>query len=178
MDVTQKDSTAKMRSEDSNEENLIHSSFRRLVHLHWRVRTEFLGWRIKMTSGQEKVIQRLRLAGESYTSIAGKTGMAVGTIKAYCSRQGIKPSQNEAQHCARCGKALVTVMYLCRPQRFCSTQCRTGWWQENRDKRVRNGAVHVCSHCRKEYTSYNKQSKYCSHSCYIAQRFRTGEQRP
>ena len=131
-----------------------------------------------MTSGQEKVIHRLRIAGESYTSIAGKTGMAVGTIKAYCSRQGIKPSQDEAQHCATCGKALVAVMHLNRLQRFCSTQCRTSWWHENRDKRVRNGAVHVCEHCRKEYTSYSKQSKYCSHPCYISQRFGNVEERP
>ena len=130
-----------------------------------------------MTSGQEKVIQRLRIAGESYTSIAGKTGMAVGTIKAYCSRQGIKPSQDEVHQCAACGKAMVLAIHQSRSQRFCSTQCRINWWQENRDKRVRNGAVHVCEHCRKEYTSYCKQSKYCSHSCYIAQRFGTGEER-
>ena len=131
-----------------------------------------------MTSGQEKVIQRLRVAGESYTSISNKTGMAVGTIKAYCSRQGIKPSQDETQQCVACGLELVPTMSKSKPQRFCSTQCRISWWEENRDKRVRRGAVHVCEHCRKEYTSYNKQSKYCSHPCYIAQRFGMGERRP
>ena len=131
-----------------------------------------------MTSGQEKVIQRLRLAGESYTSIARKTGMAVGTIKAYCSRQGIKPRQDETQQCVACAKTLLIIRNQSRPQRFCSAQCRTGWWQENRDKRVRRGSVHVCEHCRKEYTSYRRQSMYCSHPCYIAQRFGTGEEQP
>lgn len=130
-----------------------------------------------MTNGQEIIIQRLRMAGESYTSISNKTGMAVGTIKAYCSRQGIKPRQDETQQCAGCGKTLLMVMKQNRPQRFCSTQCRISWWKDNRDKRVRCGAVHVCEHCRKEYTSYNKQSKYCSHSCYIVQRFGAGERR-
>ena len=130
-----------------------------------------------MTSGQEKIIQRLRMAGESYTSISNKTGMAVGTVKAYCSRQGIKPSQDETQKCVSCGLALVSTMNKSKLRRFCSTQCRTRWWDDNRDKRVRRGAVHVCEHCRKEYTSYNTQSKYCSHSCYIAQRFGAGERR-
>ena len=130
-----------------------------------------------MTDGQEIIIQRMRIAGESYTSISNKTGVAVGTIKAYCSRQGIKPSQDETKYCTTCGKALVLVIHQSRPHRFCSTQCRTRWWRENRDKRVRRGAVHVCEHCRKEYTSYNKLSKYCSHSCYIAQRFGAGVRR-
>ena len=31
----------------------------------------------------------------------------------------------------------------------------------------------VCAHCRKEFRSYgNKKRKYCSHACYIAERFR------
>ena len=131
-----------------------------------------------MTDGQEKSIQRLRIAGESYTSISNKTGMAVGTIKAYCSRQGIKSCQDETKYCTTCGKALVLAINQSRSQRFCSTQCRISWWKNNRDKRVRRGAVYVCELCRKEYTSYNKQSKYCSHSCYIAQRFGAGERRP
>ena len=131
-----------------------------------------------MTQGQKASIRGLRESGRSYTSISLQTGLSVGTIKAYCSRNDIKPHQPERKGvCECCGNAMVSQAHT-RAKRFCSAQCRHHWWRENRDKRVRNGVTHTCVYCKREYTSYNGESKFCSHPCYIAHRFGKGEGRP
>ena len=131
-----------------------------------------------MTQGQQASVRRLRESGRSYTAIAAETGLSVGTIKAYCSRNNIfahQPAEHAA--CKYCG-ADINSQPSIRQMRFCSPQCRNQWWANNRDKRFRKGSVHSCAHCKREYASYNKESKYCSHPCYIAHRFGKGAGQP
>ena len=131
-----------------------------------------------MNKTQREKVRQMRVRGDSYADIGVATGLPVGTIKAYCSRNDIRLNQPEQEGlCERCGKALVRQVHA-PAKRFCSFECRNSWWHDNRDKRVRNGAAHVCAHCKKEYPSYDSESKYCSHPCYIAQRFGKGAGQP
>jgi hypothetical protein len=131
-----------------------------------------------MNKVQKEKVRELRVRGNSYADIGVATGLPVGTIKAYCSRNDIKlnlPEQKGACEC--CGKALIQQVHA-PAKRFCSFECRNSWWHDNRDKRLRNGAAHVCAHCKKQYPSYDSESKYCSHPCYIAHRFGKGADQP
>lgn len=131
-----------------------------------------------MNDVQKEKIRQMRIRGGTYGDIALATGLSVGTIKAYCSRHDIKLNQPEQKGaCECCGKALVQQSHA-PAKRFCSSECRSIWWQDNRDKRLRNGVAHVCAHCKREYFSYDSKSKYCSHPCYIAHRFGKGTGQP
>ena len=124
-----------------------------------------------MNKVQKEKVRQLRVRGDSYADIGTATGLPVGTIKAYCSRNDVRLSQPEQEGlCERCGNALVRQVHA-TAKRFCSFECRNSWWLDNRDKRVRNGSAHVCTYCKKAYPSYDKESKYCGHPCYIAHRF-------
>ncbi len=131
-----------------------------------------------MTQGQKESIKRLRESGWSYMTICKEAGLSEGTIKAYCSRNNIGALQlRNSSVCDQCGKEME-LQQNTRQKRFCSPQCRSQWWSKNRDKRVKHGTVHICAHCKKEYDSYDSESKYCSHPCYIAHRFGKGAGQP
>ena len=130
-----------------------------------------------MTEFQKAIIQKLRAAGKSYAEIGAATGLSVGTIKAFCSRNAVEASQVTIPRCEFCGAEIARVLKH-KPKRFCSDRCRYRWWNKTRDKLAGNGTIRVCAHCKKEYPSYDNESKYCSHSCYIAQRFGKGAGRP
>ena len=60
-----------------------------------------------------------------------------------------------------------------KKKKFCSDACRMSWWNKNLDK-VNRKAVYefICPHCQQPFTAYgNAGRKYCSHACYIADRF-------
>ena len=60
-----------------------------------------------------------------------------------------------------------------KKRRFCCPECRVQWWNSNQDK-VNRKAIYsfICPNCGNEFTSYgNAGRKYCSHECYIADRF-------
>lgn len=124
-----------------------------------------------MTTTQKDKVRMLRTRGDSYAIISKTTGIPLGTIKAYCSRNSIKPSQSmKAGYCEQCGLALDPKAHP-QARRFCSARCRTLWWSKNRDQRRRKGSLHRCTYCGCTFASYNIQRKYCSHPCYIASRF-------
>ena len=52
-----------------------------------------------MTEFQKATIQKLRGAGKSYAEIGTATRLPVGTIRAFCSRNEIRPGQETANHC-------------------------------------------------------------------------------
>ncbi|MHB1154622.1 MAG: RNA polymerase subunit sigma-70 [Eubacteriales bacterium] len=122
-----------------------------------------------MNKQQKDYIKRLRVEGNSYAQISAKVNLPVGSVKAYCSRNDIKPVIDDNNSlCNNCGKPLEQMN---KPHRFCSDTCRLIWWGKNRDKRISNGAIHICKRCKVEYTTYDSNSKYCSHACYITDRF-------
>lgn len=124
-----------------------------------------------MTITQKDQVRTLRARGDSYAQISETTGIPLGTIKAYCSRNNIKPGHaTQAGHCAHCGQALISQA---RPQarRFCSAHCRTSWWGKHPDQRRKQGTARLCSHCGRQFFSYSEERRYCSHPCYITSRF-------
>ena len=74
--------------------------------------------------------------------------------------------------CDNCG-AVIQQNTGRKPQRFCCSECRNQWWNEHPDQVNRKAYYEItCQHCGKITTVYgNKHRKYCSHECYIADRF-------
>lgn len=118
---------------------------------------------------QKEQIRRLRLLGNSYSEISSVTGLPVGSIKAFCSRNKLNKISIKGT-CEQCGKPLEQQKNQ-KPRRFCSDTCRYSWWSKNRDKCKSKGTIHICADCGAEYHSYDVNSKYCSHACYIKDRF-------
>jgi endogenous inhibitor of DNA gyrase (YacG/DUF329 family) len=76
--------------------------------------------------------------------------------------------------CMRCGKP-INQKEQGRTRKFCSEKCRRVWWNENQQARNKSEDAtynYVCPYCGREFGAYgNKKRKYCSHNCYIRDRF-------
>ena len=110
-----------------------------------------------MTNEQKKQIIELRQAGYGYATIADSLGLTKNQVSAFCRN---------------CGKQLTQTPGR-KPVKFCSDVCRTKWWNSHLDKVNRKAFyTFTCAHCGKPFTAYgNDHRKYCSHECYIADRF-------
>lgn len=82
------------------------------------------------------------------------------------------PIDGEVHHCLCCGKEVVQPRGR-KEKKFCSDKCRNKWWNSNLDKVNRKANYEfICPHCKKLFSAYgNKNRKYCSHACYIEDRF-------
>lgn len=129
-----------------------------------------------MTWDEKEKIAYLRGEGYGYKAIAGKLSLPLNTVKSYCRRNhlaGIAEKKEPAKTCRHCGKPLPKSR-TGRKRKFCSDQCRHLWWKEH-PQLVDRSAYYpsFCAHCGKEFAAYGHQGqKYCSHACYIAERFR------
>ena len=130
-----------------------------------------------MTIFQKEKILRLRCQGASYSEIAKAVGLPRDTVKSFCRRNAANNSKGtitepDLNGCRECGKALVQISG--RKQRiFCSKACREKWWHAHPEK-IRKRAVYTftCPQCGNTFTAYgNRHRKYCSHRCYICDRF-------
>jgi hypothetical protein len=128
-----------------------------------------------MNNLQKENIRKLRNIGNSYLKISEMLNLPLGTIKSYCSRNGIKiNSVIPKDTCMNCGASLVQKAKQ-KPRKFCCDNCRMSWWSNNREHRKSKGDKYQCEYCDKTYESYDTSSKYCGHPCYIADRFSEGE---
>jgi endogenous inhibitor of DNA gyrase (YacG/DUF329 family) len=78
--------------------------------------------------------------------------------------------------CRECGKPLQQRSGM-KPRVFCCDECRVKWWHEHPEK-IKQRAVYsfTCVGCGKPFTAYgNFRRKYCSHECYIRNRFKGGD---
>ena len=133
-----------------------------------------------MNDLQRKAIEKLRNKGAGYKAIAQKLGLSVNTVKSHCRRNGLTGKQSgtdaiEVLFCKKCGKKL-TQSVGAKQKSFCSDECRLSWWKEHPEKVKRKAYYELtCAYCQKAFHSYgNKNRKYCSHECYIADRFGGG----
>lgn len=128
-----------------------------------------------MTDQKEMQIARMRSHGDSYGKIAAALGMPVSTVKAHCQRRGLNHKAADQPVCLYCG-AEVPQNEGRRPKRYCSDPCRMRWWNEHRHLLKHRAMVTcVCQHCGKNFSAYEKAGrKYCSHGCYIEERFKGG----
>lgn len=132
-----------------------------------------------MTDKQKNQIAEYREQGMSYTEISKKMDISINSIKTYCKRHGlggVKAYKVDEPAviipCEHCGKPVKQNPGR-KKKRFCSDKCRNLWWNSHMDL-VKKKANYECTcvHCGKQFTSYgNKERKYCSHSCYIEDRF-------
>ena len=134
-----------------------------------------------MTEIQIRQVTEMRERGETYSGIAKALNLSQNTVKSYCQRHGIgtspKPEYQvgDISYCEQCGKEIVQNS-LKRRKRFCSDKCRNTWWNSHQDQITRKAVYqHTCKHCGRPFSAYgNARRKYCSHECYIADRFGGG----
>lgn len=131
-----------------------------------------------MNSEQKNRIEKLRGEGLGYSSIAALLGLSKNTVKSHCQRNHLSGGTAEdvprdiKSFCKQCGKPIRQVPGK-KTMKFCSDACRTVWWNSPPEA-VGRKAVYAftCPSCHKEFTAYgNANRKYCSHECYIADRF-------
>ena len=138
-----------------------------------------------MNELQKAEITRLRKQGEGYRIIANNLGLSRDIVRNFCKKHGldglgtevtknIELKQQAGILCSYCNKPLKQHKHG-RQRRFCSDECRRAWWKENADKGNRKETAMYkakCAYCGTEFESYgNKNRKYCSHDCYINDRF-------
>lgn len=134
-----------------------------------------------MTEEQKARIQKLRVDGYGYTKIARMLGLSENTVKSFCRRKGLNgvasekvtvPADHEKHFCLCCGTEVAQNPGR-KEKKFCSDRCRNQWWNSHLEQ-VNRKAVYeyICPCCKKPFTAYgNKNRKYCSHECYIKDRF-------
>lgn len=112
----------------------------------------------------------------SYGDISIALGITRNTIKSFCRRNCISGAvENDGHKCQCCGKPVAQNPGR-KEKKFCSDRCRNTWWNRNLDKVNRKANYRIiCACCKKEFISYgNANRKYCSHECYVEDRFGGG----
>lgn len=138
-----------------------------------------------MTEQQAKQIMKMREQGVGYRSIGLAVGLSRDIVRNFCKSKGLagygsaltKNIQEQVmlgKACLYCGKKIEQPK-TGRPKKFCSEKCRREWWKMHPEKLTKNETAMypvVCARCGTEFISYgNKNRKYCSHDCYIKDRF-------
>ena len=134
-----------------------------------------------MTDLQKEKIATLRTQGYGYKKIGQLMGLSVNTVKTYCKRNDLGSAVTNRPYsaeklCKCCGTTLVQTPGRKRKV-FCSDTCRTKWWNAHPELvKHRGNRQVICSHCGRPFSvTKNSARKYCSHGCYIADRFHGGE---
>lgn len=137
-----------------------------------------------MTNNEKEKIKVLREKGYSYSKIAVTLDISENTVKAFCRRNnlgGVRASRVNPKiegniKCKQCERELEQREKGAR-KKFCSDKCRRQWWKEH-DYCIDRKAYYTltCYECGNKFKSYgNKNRKYCSHNCYIKNRFGKGD---
>lgn len=131
-----------------------------------------------MTDQQREEILKLRRLNYGYKAIANMLGISIDTVKSHCKRhnimKGLPPSDSSRQghFCLQCGKPILQDPKR-KVKKYCSDACRNKWWNSHPDLiKQKSGRILVCAKCGKEfYVNLQSNRKYCSHACYIDDRF-------
>ena len=132
-----------------------------------------------VTGAQKEKIIRFRSMGRGYADIGKELGIPKDTVKSFCRRNSLTSADilvtDDKDRCRECGVEIKQRPKM-KKQVFCCKACREKWWTEH-PERITQKAVYefTCAKCGKPFTAYgNKKRKYCSHECYIADRFGGG----
>ena len=138
-----------------------------------------------------KQITTLRLKGLGYKSIAVVVGTSKENVRYFCKTHGLDGSaelvklnfeehKKHPESCKYCGGKITRRAHSGK-KLFCSEECRRAWWKEHPSEASRSKDATYkceCSYCKRIFYSYgNKDRKYCSHDCYIQDRFWTDSDR-
>jgi endogenous inhibitor of DNA gyrase (YacG/DUF329 family) len=135
-----------------------------------------------MTEEKKLHIKKLRADGYGYNRVALALGISVNTVKSFCRRNQLagnvaveksKVTAGEGIHICKCCGIPVVQNPGKKEKKFCSDKCRMKWWNNNLDKVKRKAMYeYICPHCGKAFVVYgNSHRKYCSHECYVLDRF-------
>lgn len=131
-----------------------------------------------MTSIEKERIGKLRAQGFGAVRIAKELSLSVNTVKSHLCRNPILeinpiPDITEGSACKQCGTPLSQLPHR-KTKMFCSDACRLAWWNSHRaDVSRKSVQIMVCAYCGKLFDGYSSENrKYCSHTCYINDRFR------
>lgn len=139
-----------------------------------------------MNDIQKDRIREMRAGGYGYVKIARELGLSENTVKSFCRRKGLNgavaaetaalPGDAESCACPCCGKEVRQVPGR-KARKFCSDKCRNRWWNSHLEQVERKAHYEfVCACCKRPFTAYgNAGRKYCSHECYIKDRFGGGQ---
>lgn len=138
-----------------------------------------------MTAEEKKRVLELRNSGKGAKAISKATGLSENTVKSFLRRYSfsdapvvlvpIKYDKKDEPRCKQCGK-IVTRYEGRRARLFCGDACRNRWWKEHPEE-VNRKAIYAyeCAYCHKAFTAYgNSTRKYCSHECYVNDRYGGG----
>lgn len=123
-------------------------------------------------------IRELRLKNMSYREIADALNISINTVKSYCRRNNLGGVRSKGERlCPNCGNKVQSLEGK-KEKRFCSDICRQERWNKNLDKVDRKAYYSFeCAYCHEPFNAYgNKNRKYCSHECYIKDRFGDGNE--
>lgn len=138
-----------------------------------------------MTDFQVKQIRELRMRGVGYRAIASVVGLSRDIVRNYCKSHGLdgyaneltvnmKEQMQQGKVCLCCGKEIKQPK-TGRKRKFCTDTCRREWWSAHPEvinKRDTAFYKKTCTYCGNPYTVYGNQNrKYCSHECYVHDRF-------
>lgn len=120
-----------------------------------------------MTNHQKDRITAMRRKGCTYAIIAEATCISINTVKSFCLRNCLTDANTAS--CKNCGTK-ISVSEHHRPRQFCSDRCKVAYWRKSHPDRTVYSLT--CQNCGASFKSKgNRQQKYCSHSCYVADRF-------
>jgi len=138
-----------------------------------------------MTDQQMKQIREFRLKGVGYKAIASVTGLSRDIVRNYCKTNGLdghsevvplnlQEKMKQGISCMNCGKD-INQPSTGRRKKFCTGECRRTYWLNHTQQIQRKETAFYhksCVYCDDEFKVYgNKNRKYCSHECYIRDRF-------
>jgi hypothetical protein len=136
-----------------------------------------------MTDTQKQRIKEMRGEGKSYIKIAASLNIPENTVKSYCKRNNLggrlksnaTDNVDSPAYCKQCDKPLIQTRGI-KTRKFCSPSCRSSWWAAHPGEINQTAVYHfTCERCDSGFTAYgNKERKYCSHACYVADRFGKG----
>jgi IS30 family transposase len=137
-----------------------------------------------LTGEQKQQIYILRSQGVNFANISAKLGVPRNTVKTFCWRNGLSDAEMKRpqlspgyrKFCKQCGATLEQKSGS-RPKKFCGDKCRSTWWKTHSHQLNRRKLMTVqCPVCNIEFGCYPSQLKrFCSHPCYIAHRYNSGE---
>ena len=134
----------------------------------------------KLRQDQKLQIEFFRKQGIGYRQIAEELGLSRDAVRYYCKTHDLAGNAQEAYEnakgvvCPQCGRKLLQPR-TGRKRVFCSNDCKNKWWHAS-DKlfpRPLSSREEIfCACCGKSILAYrNKKRRYCSHECYIRDRF-------
>lgn len=135
-----------------------------------------------MTEEQKKKVQEYRAEGLGYQAIANLIGASKDSVRYFCRTNDLAGKKSDKKtrinkkgiFCLYCNKPIVQTEGK-RLKQFCSDKCRISWWNQERKDQKHHGKGQTkkkCKCCGKSFYSYRSQNKkYCSTSCYMADRF-------